>query len=322
MSSKQLSLSAALSLFANRCDTWSHQSIVKDKNGREKLHYFRVKPGDTHYEPLSTSLYQRHLSGSLTLAVDAIDHVYCSDFCVFDCDDDSEDLDKVETTLTAILLHPHREGRRQGRAGHTWLFFQEPLPANELLAFASVVMHEAQVSQALEFFPKYPGRLSQIRLPLGVHRKPGAGGVRGWFDEAPPDVNAQVSFLGSLKPDSVGEIKRLAKYGIEKARLAEVRRPRLYRVPDYQGICSDTRTNLLKVIPTGEMRRVSRDWYATACPACVELGHDSTGDNLHINAHDGTFFKCWEGRVNAGRGHSQQDIVLAVRRWTGSLLAH
>lgn len=305
-------LSPFLDRFVNRFDTWSHQAIIKNK-----LQYLRVKPGDDNHEIVSLELIEAHIAGDTTLSVYATDEFYCSVWCCWDADEGVTGLDEIEEVLKRLDLHPVREGARPGRDGHMWLFFKESIPAQELIDFNNELREALELDSRLEFYPAadktgHAGRFSQMRLPLGVHRKPGADMCRGLFSDANSDTESQLEFINSQPFDDVMPVKRIAKLGaakrekLEAERIAEeARRQAERQLQSYEPF---EKVDLLKVIPASE-RKLRKGWWITQCPACAASGHDSSGDNLHINADDGTFFKCWEGHVSGG--HTTLEIIRA-----------
>lgn len=151
------------------------------------------------------------MSGDITLGLPAIDENGKSRWGVWDCDKDNDSLDKIQGWLQSHGWRSHREGKRPGRAGHLWIFFDEPVPAADLRLFANRVQELAGVraSEFDAFFPKQDKpnwdaqharftASSLVRLPLGVHRKPEAMGERGWFDDVEPVVSSQVLWLMCL----------------------------------------------------------------------------------------------------------------------------
>lgn len=301
-----------LARFINRSDTWSHRAIVKGK-----LQYLRVKPGDDNYRPLDRSPIEDHLAGRLTLSVYSTDEFYCSKWCCWDADEGVSGLGELESALLSLGLHPIREGAREGRDGHMWVFFKEPIPAQELIDFNQQLREALDLDPRLEFYPApdrngYAGRFSQMRLPLGTHRKPGADMCRGLFAGAETDTASQLQFINSQPFDDVMPIKRIAKLGatkrekLEAERIVEEARRQAER--QRQSYEPFEKVDLLKVIPPNE-RKLRKGWWIAQCPACAISGHDHAGDNLHINADDGTFFKCWEGHVSGG--HTTIEIINA-----------
>lgn len=122
-----------------------------------------------------------HLTGQITCGWPAVDANGFSKWCAWDEDNDSGFLDKIAETLTDLGWHPTREGKRPGRAGHLWLFFDSRVQAIDLIRFEREIRVFSSVPQGqstLEFFPKQPKAArvaSCVRGPLGIHRKPGAG---------------------------------------------------------------------------------------------------------------------------------------------------
>lgn len=168
--------------FVNRTDVYAVQTVI---NGQ--CQYF------SRYQPVTPELFSEHLAGRITLGLPAIDAEGMSRWCCFDSDVDDDSLDRVQQLLTDHGWLSIREGQRTGRSGHLWVFFDRPVPASDLRLFGRRFMDAAGIkcSSRIEFFPKQdkpnfdPVRqryraCSIVRLPLGIHRKNGAGD-RGWF---------------------------------------------------------------------------------------------------------------------------------------------
>ena len=67
---------------------------------------------------------------------------------------------------------------------------------------------------AVEFFPKQSSAdkvANSIRAPLGIHRKPGAGNVRGWFDGPPQELNEQLDWLAAQPLNSAEKILQIVE---------------------------------------------------------------------------------------------------------------
>lgn len=188
-------------LFVNRTDAYATQEIV-----RGTCQYF------SKYAPVTPQLFEAHLAGDITLGLHAIDRNGLSKWCCFDSDTEDGSLERIEEWLLKHHYRCHREGQRPGRAGHLWLFFERPIPAADVRLFARRVASLAGSAAKIEIFPKQDNPTwdpannrykasSAVRLPLGVNRKPDAGGERGWFADAERNLLSQIFLLECLKPN-------------------------------------------------------------------------------------------------------------------------
>ncbi len=205
--------------------------------------------------------------------------------------------------------HTIREGRRPGRDGHLWLLFDSPIAGEYLVNFGNAVLRLAGAKNSgIEIFPKQAkaDRLSSaVRLPLGIHRKPGADNRRGWFNITQQnyyschDVEYQLAWLAAQPLND-------ADTAIE---LAEVHKPivltPIKRVREY-GNSNHKRINILDFVHT---RRFGKE-FAAQCPLCAAEGHDLHRDNLRIS-RDGRKFCCWYG--GAATVHKARDIIAALK---------
>src|ERR1700679_2479349 len=137
-----------ISRFINRQDVWFKQWVGRDGHGS----YASQDPGmDTHggrfpYEPVTAQLIRRHFAGELTCAWPALDEQKCCKWLCFDSDVDDGALDRLEQFLRSseVNARPIREGRRPGRDGHLWLFFDHPVPAQKLIVLGDTMMKYAK----------------------------------------------------------------------------------------------------------------------------------------------------------------------------------
>lgn len=205
--------------FVNRQDAYALQYTVGSGCG------YRVV-----YSPVSDFLFDQHLAGFVTLAVPAIDASGLSRWCCFDSDRDDGSLDRIHRLLREHRWHGVREGQRPGRAGHLWAFFDNALPAADLRLFGHRLIESAGVNAAdIEFFPKQEGpgakARSLVRLPLGIHRKPEAEGLRGWFRDAPQSLAEQIEYIDQQPFNPTAPILEAAP---DLRRLAEAKRAHPY----------------------------------------------------------------------------------------------
>lgn len=172
---------------------WWHRFVNRtDAYALQKVQHGNVQYS-VQYKPLTEGLFNAHINGDITLGLPGIDEHGRSRWCCFDSDKPGDELDRIEAMLKKHHWQCIREGQRPGRAGHLWVFFDQPVPADLLRAFSKHMMKAANVPPgSLEFFPKQDKPTfdadrnrykagSIVRLPLGIHRKPEANGDRGWF---------------------------------------------------------------------------------------------------------------------------------------------
>jgi len=290
-----------ISRFINRTDEWFRQWFSDDgsRGGYAREHSGKdTKGGRYPYEPVTAQLIRRHFAGDVTGGWPAIDDQKCSRWLCFDSDVDDGQLDKLESCLREWLAHPLREGRRPGRDGHLWLFFDQPVKASQLITLGDAMMKEAGVAN-LERFPKSASGFSQVRGPLGINLKPDAGGARGWFDGVEQDVREQLLWLEAQPLNT-------AKSAIK---CAELHKRRPTPTKKYHGHRSSAKkfVNILDLIT--DYKHVG-DEIMTACPVCEREGHDKQGNNLHISA-DGEKFCCWYGS-QPGKIHTAPKIREAL----------
>lgn len=194
-------------MFVNRADTYATQYI--DSDGKSQY--------PAKYQPVTPALFEDHLAGRITLGLPALDQSGLSRWLCFDSDKEDGALDHIERWLLAHHWRCHRESQRPGRAGHLWLFLQEPIPAADLRLFANRVATLANALGKVEIFPKqdkpnWDNKTGQflassvVRLPLGINRKPEANGARGWFAGAEQSILSQIFWLQCLELNPVKPI--------------------------------------------------------------------------------------------------------------------
>lgn len=304
------------SRFVNRRDVWFRQWI--DNQGR--CQYAAMKPGSNRYEPVSASLIAAHLNGSVTISWPAVNEDGYSKWCCWDSDHASGHIARISDVLQRWGFTTLRESIRTDRDGHLWLFFDRVLPAEHLIRLNREVLHFAEVPlksvanpNGVEFFPASSTRHSQVRGPLGIHRKPEAANIRGWFQGAEQDVRAQIAWLGSQPLASSERWERMARALLE----ADFEKQRSFK-PKPRTERVRIKKRLVPIIQlareAGLELRSQGSEYRTQCPCCADSGQDTHKDNLSIK-RDGTVFACLEGGL--GAGHSGKEIYAKLLQQAG-----
>lgn len=296
------------SRFINTPSIWSFQMLSwSERKQKHVLTYCRKKPDHEGYKPLGLEHIRRHIQPaqvSDTISIAALDEVYCSKWACWDFDAAEPGGEELVTALRDMGLNPIREAARQDRFGHVWLFFSDPVPALSLAAFSRALIDYLGLNPGIEFFPKQSSKerdklgLSSVRLPLGIHNKPGADLARGLFHDVEPDIISQLEYITRQPYDDPKALKTLSQAQLLKEKKQDDLRAReealraATRKEQWQKTDREL-VDLLKIIPASELRSISADWYSTRCPSCAAIGHDQTGNNLNICKADGTRFKCW-----------------------------
>lgn len=283
--------------FFNRDNIWFKQWATNDRCG-----YKAIKESITPY------LVSRHLRGTVTVAVPALSEDGRSKWLCWDSDASDGKLDRIETFLKLLHFNPLREGMRDGRDGHLWLFLDKPISTEIALLFNSFIMHNCSISEReIEFFPKYKQNLSQIRLPLGIHRKAGAGNARGWFRDTDQEVLTQLRWLEQQPLDTADGVSRLSThYQSELVKQGFYRRAK--KPKHFNQFSEACDINILNLLP--EYRRLGKE-YAAPCPLCRLEGRDKHGDNLRISL-DGCKVNCVLG--GPGKLHRTAQIYNFYRK--------
>ena len=269
-----------------------------------------VRPPLSPYEPVSLKLIEKHLSGEITCGFPAAGDDSTCKWLAWDADNAIGHLEKVCSVLNQLGLVPLREGRREGRDGHLWLFLDESVKADYLRRFDQWIRKQIGIEKnALEFFPKQSvvGKAgSQVRGPLGVHRKPGANNVRGLFNDGGETIEEQLSWLSQQPLTEANRILRLAK---ELEKLDTESQPY-----NFQPVRKKRSFGDFRILDHITETRLGLDRYIAQCPCCAAEGHDNHKDNLHI-ALDGTWFGCWYQGWN--QAHKPADIIKRLRSKVG-----
>jgi hypothetical protein len=118
------------------------------------------------HQPLTHSVYARHLSGREPIGVYVLcdgDGVY---WCVIDYDDKQnrkgeltrrQHVADIANALSAAGAYPHVEQSRSGRGFHIWLFFQDAIPARLARQLCNDALNKAGLHN-VEVFPKQDSR--------------------------------------------------------------------------------------------------------------------------------------------------------------------
>lgn len=216
------------------------------------------------YAPVTEQLILNHLQGNTTLAFPPFGDDGLCKWLAWDCDSEEPYLDQIEGILKQMGMFPIREGRRRGRAGHLWLFLDSKIQAADAIRFSEeVCLHSEVASEQIEFFPKQEDAAAManpLRGPLGVHRKPGAGNARGWFEGPEKNITSQLQWL-ALQPLSSGvKIKQNAsRLRLHDEFLARYTYPRDSRA---QPIDLDSLSHLNP--------KEKHDYYILDCPDCEQ----------------------------------------------------
>jgi hypothetical protein len=259
-------------LVVNRTDVWLQQNYTGN---------YRTRIRDqTDFQELTPDVISRHLSGEITCALPPLDRDGLCKWAAWDDDTNSDVLDRIENTLRKLKLNPLREGRRAGRSGHLWLFFDQQMGAEDLITFNGWL--RSQLGYSLEFFPKQaiPGKSGNgLRIPFGKNLKPAALGARGWFDGQPEDVALQLEWLLAQPKSEAAIVKKIAKR-IDRLNSNQFQ---IIRTKTYRKEKSD-----FDIWAHVSSTRQIGSEAVTQCPICESEGHDKSRDNLHI-LKDGSF---------------------------------
>ena len=295
--------------FVNNRITWGKQRINKE----QRAVYDRQKPGQKWfpYEQFSADLFMRIIIGEVSAALCAIGKDNQSRWICFDSDEDVGELEKLEAFLQQCGWSCVREGRRPGRAGHLWLLIDQPVAADKLIIVADTMLKQAGVCM-MERFPKATSNTSRegislVRCPFSINLKAFCleGETeevsRGWFDGIPYDIVKQLQFVASIPLNKAEDVEREASlHQTKRMKALPPRRLLSASVPD--------RSRYINILEHVTFSEVGNELWGQ-CPACVELGMDTHGDNLRATL-DGRLFNCVEGGTD--QGHKPKEIVAAI----------
>jgi hypothetical protein len=291
-----------ISCFINQRSIWFKQYITKGG----KCGYACQRP-DTNqqfgrYEPVTPVVITRHLKGEITASWCAVDENFRSRWLCFDDDGDGGQLDKLQSFLQLNDWHVIREARRPGRGGHAWLLFDQPVEAQLLIWLGDAMMKLSGV-KGLERFPKYPAGLSQVRGPLGTHRKPGANGAIGWFEGVEQNLSSQLKWLAEQPLNS-------AACAVKQAQL---NRPVIIPKRESRNFSSDRRRSASIVsfecaVARTHAKPGSNGWWHGHCPL---VSNHSNGDRCAslgiIRREDGS------AAVRCHAGCEKHAILMALK---------
>lgn len=288
--------------FINRTDIWGRQWISADRTASGyacQSPDMDTKGGRFVYEPVTPELVRSHFIGHVSCAWSATDQNRCSRWLCLDSDAEDGQLDRLESALRSWGVNVIREGRRPGRAGHLWILFDAPLPAELLIVLGDAMMQLAGVS-GLERFPKTATGISLVRGPLGINLKPEASLARGLFDVAQPTLKAQLEWLAQQPLNKASDAIREATKLQAKA-TAKERRQRSHKACGGSG----RQSNRMDWVQYADQHgfKDSGDYRHGPCPSCRRNGNDRTGNNMWV--HSG-------GAVGCFRGCSYWDIHRAA----------
>lgn len=303
-----------MDLFVNRTDLWGQQYSLKEGGVGYYIHKPSCPSEESNFckrgldacQQLCLGDIHSMVEGSLTISLPALDINGASKWCCWDFDAANGARSRLKSVLERMGLKSYEEATPSpGKEGHLWLFFQAPIQAELLLLFAQGVERAITAdvsgfsysSSSIEFFPKYSdGRYSQIRAPLGKHRKADARNGYGYFEEVSPGIEKQLAFIQTVAKNNPSIITSAAEY-MRTVLHAEASEEREKLSPRIKPINTDyspkEEVNALHYV---EARRSGKQWVAQ-CPLCALEGHDTHKNNLHIS-HDGLTFNCVYGGPN------------------------
>ncbi|MBX9877609.1 MAG: hypothetical protein K2Y22_04050 [Candidatus Obscuribacterales bacterium] len=268
--------------FANRFDVYAEQWTDGEKHGYKPI-----------YQPVTTSIICAHILGQVTIGFYGHDLQSESRWLCGDSDVEDGCSNQLADAMSAHGWRVIKEGKRPGRDGHFWLFFDQPVPARALRRFARAFMRSTGIAENhLEIFPKQDKLIdlgNLVRGPLGIHRKPEANGCRGWFEGPERDIQSQLEWFASQRPNRADDLLSLVDeldsreitnvrtssgFGSIRSRRGEMD---WVRYAEDNGYCHD----------------VSKPFWRGPCPACKLIRRDS--DDNHLWISDTGAVGCWRG---------------------------
>jgi hypothetical protein len=286
--------------FVNTQCSWGKQFIARDGSCQYAFQHPGMNTFNGRYlfQPLTSSLVQQHFDGDVTFALSATSEIGKSKWLCFDSDTESGELERLDAFLIDYGWHTIREAKRVGREGHLWLLFDAPVDARNLITLSTAMMQFANVS-SLERFPKSATKYSQVRAPLGIHRKPGANNCRGWFEGPLENLQNQLQWM-------IGQPVNSAFDAIREAEIHRIPITRHRLIPFRTPLPTASNVRILDLVMA---RRVGSELVAQ-CPLCLQEGHDRHQDNLRISL-DGSKFCCVYG--GPSKFHKNPHIVRALQ---------
>lgn len=285
-------------LFVNRLAHTIQSAAPHPESGRH--YYYRPRKHEQPV-PLTEETVRRHLAGSLTIGLYAINpQTQRCKWVAIDADypEALEDLLKLQWELQQDGVDAALEKSRRG--GHLWIFAEKPLLARDcrtyiynLASRLKVPVKGVGLADGIEIFPKQD-RLSTgefgnaLRAPLGVHQ---AVKRRYWFYGADYTLLDQLGYLVRLKKIREGDLSRFVRGLKTPEELAPKPAVPAFtpRAPAALNGCEFRILDHVRV-----RRKMSRNLWAQ-CPSCAQQGHDKSGDNLAISVADPRKYKCWAG---------------------------
>ena len=276
--------------FVNRRAYTLQSETPHPASGRHYYYRPRKRRGD---RPLTPRDIQRHLAGEITLGIYAINpRTQRVKWMAIDADYRRalEDLLRLQFELGRNGIQAALEQSRRG--GHLWIFFDEPVLAKHARVYIRHLANQLSVEvktsgsgDGIELFPKQDsvgdGQFGNaIRGPLGVHR---AADRRYWFYGAAYELEAQMTYLRTLRRVTEGQLKELIADLPDDRTEPRTRREFRPNRPHFA---------ILDHIET--KRRVGRNWVAQ-CPSCAGAGRDHGKDNLAVSVEEPWKYLCWAG---------------------------
>ena len=285
--------------FINQTVIWGKQ-WVDPGTGRYGYAYQKpdmdTKGGRFIYEPVTPDLVRQLFNGKVSCAWCAVDCEWRSKWMCFDSDYNDGQLDRLKAFLRQNGWHFIGEGAREGRPGHLWLFFDNPVAADVLIMLAKKMVKAAGAhikgngqDKGLEPFPKYAAGLSQVRAPFSINLRPEAKHARGWFEGIPHNIRSQIEWLAS---QPLNNARRVIEETRKKAELKTVFK-QIYKSRLYSRTYK-TKNGTFDFIAYAKANnfKLQKDNYKGPCRSCKSNGHDSTNDHLSVHAING-LVKCW-----------------------------
>lgn len=285
-------------LFVNRL-AYTVQSVgPHPATGRH--YYFRPKNKEQAV-PLSNNTLKRHLEGTLTIGLYAINpSTQRCRWVAIDADYDKalEDLLKLQWELRGDGVEAALERSRRG--GHLWILAEKPLLARDCRIYIYNLARRLKVpvkgvglADGIEVFPKQnelkAGEFGNaLRGPLGIHR---GANRRFFFYGADYSLDAQIAYLVRLKKITEEELTRFVD-GLEMP--PELVAGKKIDIPDRRPITTANQKEF-RILDHVTVRRKLSGNYWTQCPSCAQQGRDRAGDNLAVSVANPRFYKCWAG---------------------------
>ena len=275
----------------------AHRALPNGKHPYFLAREWNKDPEKRKPKLLDTDAVRMHLNGDITINLYAINpETQRSKWVAIDGDFKGaiDALFKLQWELKKDGVEAAIEPSRRG--GHLWIFADEPLLASECRIYIynlalrlGVPIVGGGLKEGIEVFPKQD-QLDEgeygygIRAPLGVHRRTNQ---RYWFYDAPPQPEAQLSYLDQVKKLTQDKLKSF----IQGMSLPEAYKPK--PVVPYIPFTSVSERKEFRILdyvrPTSKQ---GTEW-VTRCPSCAQIGKDRSGDNLKISVNNPNYYRCW-----------------------------